>query len=156
MITKTRVRQAIGEFIKVLRYGKDDVQTASNVLPSGIDSKPVKGRLAIHVKTNANGEGCIIGYVDNSDKTNEGETRIYSTDSKGVEVFSIKLNNSGEVEFGGTADNFVRYSELNSALQTFVTNLNSKLTSATAAIPFTWVPETLNISAAKIDEVKCS
>jgi hypothetical protein len=156
MITLTRVKQATSQFIKVLRFGFSDVQTANNVAPWGVDSKPVKETLAVHVKTSQNSKGVIIGYVNNSDKTNEGETRIYATNNAGVEVFSILLKNNGTVEFGGNTDNFVRYSELNSALQTFVTNLNSKLTTGFAAVPFSWVPETLNISASKISEIKTS
>lgn len=159
MITFTRVKQATSEFIKVLRYGRDDVITGSNILPHGINSKPTKNKVAIHLKTSANGDGVIIGYVDNSDLTKEGETRIYATDSNGVEKFAIMMYNDGTVDFGGDADNLVRYAKLETALATFKTTLMSQLT---AALPtLVWTPAntsavTLDISTAKINEVKCS
>ena len=154
MITITRVQQAISEFIKVLRFGKNDVQTALQVAPAGIDSKPVKNAIAVHSTTGNNGESVILGYIEKHDNTQEGETRIFATDENGVEVFSVFLKRNGTIEIGGNTDNMVRYSTLNTALQTFANNLNDKLTTAFGSVPYTWPGVSIDVSGAKIDEVK--
>ncbi len=153
MITITRVKQAAKAFIKVLRYGKNDVQTALPAMPWGIDSKPVKNELAIYAKTGNNAEPVIIGYIKNFEGA-EGETRIYATDTDGNDVFDIKLKGDGTCEIGGDSDNMVRYSDLNNELQSFVSNLNTQLSSALSGIPYTWLDVTLDISDSKIDEIK--
>lgn len=112
MITLTRVQQATKDFIKVLRFGRNDVQTPYNCLPHGVDSKPVKNKIGLHVQTANSSESVIVGYIDRSDLTKEGETRIYATDTQGNEVFSIMLSNDGKCAIGGTTDNMVRYSKL--------------------------------------------
>ena len=101
MIVLTRVKEALSEFIKVLRYGKSDVQTADQVLPFGFDSKPVKDKLAIYNKTTNNGQAIILGYLGNFTKTKEGETRIFATDVDGNEVFEIYIKVNGVCEFNG-------------------------------------------------------
>lgn len=154
MITLTRVKQATSEFIKVLRYGKSDVQTSYNALPHGIDSKPVKNKIAIHATTGNKSESVILGYIDKSDNTSEGELRLYATDSTGTEVFSMLFKNDGTVEFGGNTDYMIRYNALNTALQSFVNNLNKKLTTALEGIPYTWPGVSVDISGAKIEEIK--
>lgn len=169
MTTLTRVKQATSEFIKVLRYGKSDVQTALNCLPHGLDSKPVKEKLAIHIKTSNNSESVIVGYIDKSTNTNEGETRIYATDSSGTEVFSLYFKNNGTVEFGGNTDNLVRYSVLKSeydktkevvdiisnTLKTWVTAPGDGGAALKAAyISAIGAKVTGNISGSKINEIK--
>lgn len=174
MITLTRVKQATQEFIKVLRFGKYDVQTSDPCLPHGIDSKPVKEDLAVHSETSNNRETVILGYIKKFDNTQEGETRIYATDQNGIEVFDIYLKNNGTCEFGGNLDNMVRYSklaiafnQLKSELNAFVSVFNAHvhpIPLAQAIFPASippssvtatsGVPSTADISPAKIDEIK--
>lgn len=154
MITITRVKQAATEFIKVLRFGKDDIQTAEPILPFGIDSKPVKDLLGVHADTMDEEASVVLGYILHSETTSEGETRIYATDTDGTEVFDIYLKNDGTCEFGGNVDFFIRYNALNTALQTFVTDLNTKLSAAFTALGGTWPGTSLDISDSKIDNIK--
>lgn len=157
MITLTRVKQATNEFIKVLRFGRSDVQTAKQIAPFGIDSKPINNTLALHIKTSEKGEGVVIGYMNTNNNTNEGELRLYATDSAGVEVFSMYFKNNGTVEFGGSTDNLVRYAALNTALQSELTALNARISALYTALGITpYVPVTLDISFAKINEIKSS
>ena len=157
MIVISRVKQAIDEFIKVLRYGKSDVQTADQVAPFGLDSKPIKDVLAVHSTTSSSNDSLILGYIIKlSNKTDEGETYFYSMDASGNIKANILLKKDGVIEINGNTDNAVRYAALNTAIQTFITNLNLKLTTAFATVPYTWVNEPLNISAAKIDDIKTS
>lgn len=154
MVILSRVKSATSEFVKILRYGKDDVQTSDQYLPAGIDSKPIKEQVAAQGVTTDKGETVILGYRIESDKTNEGETRIFATDSDGNDVFDLLLKNDGTAEFGGNTDNLVRFLKLNQGLQSFLTDLNTKLVTALGAVGGSWPGTSLDISGAKIDEVK--
>lgn len=159
MITLTRVKQATSEFIKVLRFGKNDVQTSEPVLPFGIDSKPIRETLGVHTNTSDLAATLILGYVYHSELTNEGETRIYCTDSNGIEQFYIYLKNDGTVEFNGNADNLIRFAALKTGLDNMVTGINSEFTKIQAAISsvggsYARVDINLNIDSAKINEIK--
>ena len=156
MIILSRVKQATSEFIKILRYGKSDVQTSDQYLPFGIDSKPVKELVAAQATTNDKGETIVFGYLIRSEATKEGETRIFATNAEGAEVFSVYFKNDGTCEFGGTADNFVRYLKLNEGMQNFVTDLNTKLVAAFTTLGGSWPGTSLDISGSKIDEIKSS
>ena len=43
-------------FLKFLRLGRSDVQTAYEAMPSGVDSVPIEGMKAIFAKTASNGK----------------------------------------------------------------------------------------------------
>lgn len=170
-MTLSKVLEATDAFIKVLRYGKSDIVTPRQYLAHGIDSKPVKGALALYSDTGNKGQLAVVGYLINSDKTKPGEVRLYSTDSSGVEKVAVHLTNDGIIEVGGNVDNMVRYSkleeafnELNDKHNALVNAFNSHL-HPTAAVgppsPPTPVPNVIpaipsiaDISGSKIDEVK--
>jgi hypothetical protein len=154
MITIARVKQATKEFIKVLRFGRNDVITAEPVLPHGIDSKPVADTPGVHATTQNNDTTVMLGYILHSEITKEGETRIYATDENGNEVFDIFLKRDGTCEFGGNSDFIVRYNALNTGLTSFVNTLNTALVTAFATVGYTWTPITLNISSAKVNNIK--
>lgn len=155
MITLSRVKQATDAFIKVLRFGKSDVQTSEQAEPFGLHSKPIKEMLAAHAKTTNDSESLIIGYITKiTNETDEGETLVYSMDSSGTIKGTIFLKDDGTIEVNGNTDNLVKYTGLNTPLQTFVTNLNSKLSVAFTALGYTWMPELLNISTAKCNTIK--
>lgn len=159
MISISRVKKATKDFIKVLRFGKSDVVTANQFGGAGIDSKPVSSDLALYAKTSGQNEPVILGYLNNSDKTAEGEIRIFSRDENGNEVFSMLFKNDGTVEFGGNSSNLVRYAELNTGLQNQKTLINAELAKISAALLsvggiYTVLPINVDISASKIDEIK--
>ena len=171
MLVLTRVKQATKEFIKILRFGKDDVHTADSVTPHGIDSKPVKDALAIYARTNSSEQAVILGYLKNFDKTSEGETRIFATDADGAEVFDIYLKKDGTCEIGGNSDFMVRFNKLKEGFDQLLSDHNDLVNAfnthvhATAAtgppspptavppdIPAT--PSAASIDDSKIDEIK--
>ena len=82
-------------------------------MPHGIDSEPNKEDLAAHAPTNGSGDAVVLGYVKDTTVA-EGETKVYATDANGNRVFTLYLKNDGTCEFGGNADNLVRYSALKS------------------------------------------
>lgn len=175
MIIFGKVKEITTDFVKALIYGKSDARTAPQSLPHGIDSKPVNGDISVYCQTDNNSKSVILGYVKRSDKTNAGETRIYATDSEGVEVFSIKLDNNGYCTFDGVGfdDNLVAYAklatefnELKGKVNSLVTSYNSHIHTTTATVGATAVlgvisqttsqatQSSANISNSKIDKIK--
>lgn len=163
----SRVKSATKEFIKVLVYGRNDVRTADNVAPHGIDSKPVENDLAIYAKTNNSAQSVIMGYLKNFTKTKAGETRLFATDSDGAELFEIFMKLDGICYFGGESDFMVRYSELETAYNQLKDDHNSLVDAfnihvhASNGVIATPVPNKIpaipssgDISGAKIDNIK--
>ena len=94
--------------------------------PPGISSGPTKNDRIIEVPA---GTGVRVAIAAHNYRINvevtDGETIIYSTDSAGATVKSqIKLDNAGNIDLNGDGKKFVTYTELNTALQTFITALN--------------------------------
>ncbi len=161
MITLTRIKSATKEFIKVLRFGKGDIQTADNVSPHGIDSKPVKNQLAIYAETRDAGQAIILGYLKNFDKTKAGETRIFATDEDGNEVFDIFIKNNGQCEFGGSGDNATRFKPLEDAATKLAADINAELVKIATGITGAggaYTPSTISIdiSESKVEEIELS
>lgn len=168
MIAFGKVKEIANDFIKSLVFGKTDARTAPQCLPHGIDSKPVKDALSVYCQMDSNSKSVMLGYISKSDKTKSGETRLYATDSDGNEVFSVLFDGKGDCHFGGSSDNFVRYSRLNTALTTHDTSTNAEFTKIAASlqainnyltglgilnVPYKQATVTTNISAAKIDNI---
>lgn len=156
---KNAVIKAGIRIVKVLRYGKHDVQEAEQVAPFGVDSSPVAGMVAVFADTAVNGEAKIVGYVNEEQLADAGETRLYATNAKGVLQTFVWLKNDGTIEVGGTAHNAVRYAPLNAGLQQYNTLLVAelvKVATAITALGGAYVPGvvSVDISAAKIDEIK--
>lgn len=162
-------------YIKVQRYGLDDIQEANESAPFGDDSNPVKGMVAIYSPTSQRGEMVIIGYINKNRLADIGEKRIFSTDSAGDLSTYIWLKNDGTMEIGGDTDFMVRYSELASGFNTLRGDLNDLITKynthihpavgvdTITAAPVTVtvtptvtqeIPSTADISGAKINEIK--
>lgn len=159
MITLSRVKSATEEFIKVLRFGKKDVQTCEPILPAGIDSKPMNEDLAVHSETQDRSDPICLGYVWKSDKTKPGEIRIFARGVDKSEKLYLYLKNDGTAEFGGAADNLVRYTKLNDALQNLITKINTELGKIQTGITgvggtYVKVNVSVDISASKINEIK--
>lgn len=159
----TRVKDAFIEegrrIIKMLRYGKDDVQEAEQIAPHGIDSHPIKEMVAIYADTTTHGEPVVIGYINEDQLAELGETRLYSTDKDGTLKSWIWLKNNGTIELMGNAHNLVRFAPLSSNLNSFTNSINVELTKisvAIAGVGGAYTPGTLslNISDARIDELK--
>ena len=155
MVTIVKIKQSIAEFVKFLRFGKNDVQTAPQCFPFGIDSKAVAGDNGVHTTTANRDESVILGYVYNFEETKEGEIRIYSKDN----AFSMHFKDDGTVEFGGDSDNLVKYLELSNGLSAQDSSINAELTKIAMAISGlggSYVPSTIStdISSSKIENIK--
>lgn len=134
--------------VKVLRFGKSDVQTPFSVSAYGVDSNPIKDMIAVYSDTGEKGKTIIVGYINKNQLADKGELRLFSTDEVGVLKKYIWLKNDDTIEIGGDTDNMVRYSALATAFNAMLTDLNAAR--AALALP----PSTADISGAKIDEIK--
>lgn len=155
--------------IKVLRYGKNDVQTPIESGPYGIDSNPVKDMIAIYAPTGEKGKTVIIGYLNKNQLAGIGEFRTYSTNENGELSFYTWLKNDGTMEIGGNTKNMVRFQELETAFNqlkddfnTLVGKYNGHVHSGvasgvgvTSTATLTGSTSSANIAPAKIDEIKC-
>ncbi len=84
---------------------------------------------------------------------------MYSTNLDGQEQVYIYLRASGKIELAGTGDNVVRWTPLNTNLQQSINTLNTNYTTlvsllAGVGLVYAPTPVTLDISAAKVDEVE--
>jgi hypothetical protein len=153
-------KNKIGQrLVKILRFGKSDVQTPFQASPFGIDSNPVKDMIAVYSETTERGKNVIVGYLNKDMLAEAGETRFFSTDSEGVLKSYAWLKNDGTIEFCGNDHNLIRYSPLNQALQQQVVAINSEITKiavAISALGGTYIPDTveIDISESRINELK--
>jgi hypothetical protein len=145
--------------VKVLCLGKDDIREADEAAPFGIDSNPVANMIAVYAPTIDKSEAVIIGYLNAEQLAAPGEVRMYSTDADGKMKIYTWLKADGTMEIGGDADNMVRYTALNTAMQNFKTLINAELTKVQAGISgvggaYVKADVSVDISAAKITEIK--
>jgi hypothetical protein len=160
MVTIVKVKGFVEGLIKLLRFGKNDVLTAPQVVPAGIESKPLVQDNAIHSTTSNSNKSVVLGYTYEVDSLEGGEIRIYARNSAGNEVFSMYFKSDGVVEFGGNSDNLVKYTPLDSGLQAQKGQINTELTKIATAInaivpgSYTPAPVSIDISNSKIDNIK--
>lgn len=144
--------------VKLLRLGRNDVQTALEVSPFGLDSNPLKDMIAVYSPTNEQGKTVLLGYLNKNQKAQVGEFRTFCVDSRGTQIFYTWLKNNGTYEIGGNNDNIVRYAKLDIALQDEVNKINIELGKISAAIAtaggsYTPTPISVDILPSKVTEV---
>ena len=156
-------------FAKFIGMGRDDVKKHRAIAPWGDESVPIRDAIAIYGPTSVNGESVVLGYINQIavEGLNPGEKRLFSTNSNGVEQIYVKLTDAGEIEFGAAEDNLIRYLEMKAAFDTLVEEYNTLVdtfnthqhpetggTTGTTTVPA--FGSSADMSAAKIDELKCS
>lgn len=99
-------------FIKILRYGKNDVQTPLQVSPYGTDSNPIKDMIAVYGKCGSDNNNVIVGYINKNSLAKPGEYRTFATDANGTEKFYTWMKDDGTMELGGNTNFAVKYNEL--------------------------------------------
>lgn len=172
-VLSTRVVEARGRLVKYLRYGKSDVQESREASSFGIDSNSPKDTIAVYAPTSEKGKAVIVGYLNKNQLAEYGETRLFSVDVNGDLSAFVWLKNNGDLQLMGDSDFAIRYSEMETAfneLRDKVNDLISKynshthITTATVGgsptpgiispTTSTEVPTTVDMTAAKIDEIK--
>jgi len=152
--------------LKILRLGKEDIQTSFESMPYGVDSVPVKDLIAIQMETSERGKTVVVGYINKNQIADVGELRIYATNAQGVEQGFIHLKNSGvltangsTIELNGNIDNVVKFIPLDAGLQAQTTAINAefvKIQTAITALGGAYVPTpvVVNIVGSKVATVK--
>jgi len=156
--------------IKILRFGRDDVQDIRESMPFGFDGNPTKDLVALYGSTTEKGKPVIIGYINKNQIADIGESRMYSTNADGAEQFYLHLKNDGTAEFGGNADFLARFNELKSGFDELKSDFNSHIvdwnafatayapgsptTLGTPATATTSSSSSASIDSAKIEEIK--
>ena len=172
-ISSTKIGQYPGDttgdsIIATLKGSAEKGETAQVHGQSGIIGNPPKGAKGLRVRIGS--LDIIISSLNYgvSLPANPGETKIYSTDSDGVEKSVINLKDDGTIEINGNTDNAVSYQDLKDALDNFKTSIDSSIAGSitghthisngpavTTAPGVGSAPSTtIDISGSKIDEVK--
>ena len=147
--------------IKVLRLGKQDVQTPIQAGPFGSDVNPPANIRAVYVRTGTKGDTFIVGFINIDQVAEVGENRQFSTDTDGNLIFQARMRNDGTYEIGGSQDNLIRFASFDTQIQKLSADINTELTKiasgiATAGGAYTPAPISIDMSSAKIDELKTS
>jgi len=115
--------------------GAKAIYTAEDYAPHGTDSVAPKGTTAIYIKTEADGDECVIGYLIKNRVAEVGEHRLFSTDANGLFKFNVWLRADGTVLMGdsenpATYANFaVKYNELATEFNELKTKFNALVSS---------------------------
>jgi hypothetical protein len=142
--------------LKVLQFG---AKTANESGPFGVDSSPIENMTAIFSETSNAGESVIIGYINKSQLSEPGETRLFSMDNTGVLKAELWLKNDGSIIMNGGGFSAVRFENLNAKLSQEVTDINTELTKISAAISnlggvYITAPISLDISNCESETIK--
>ena len=93
-------KDSLGRLLGKVNNGKSDIRTAIEASPYGIDSNPIKGMVAIYMRTEQDGREVLMGYLNKNRLADVGELRLFSTDSEGTEKMYMWLTNDGFMELG--------------------------------------------------------
>ena len=164
--------------IKAVLFGKDDVREASESMPWGYDGNPINGVNGVYCNTTTVGSPVIVGYINNKQKAETGESRIFATNSSGTFKYNVWLRSDGTVLIGdsdtpASYTNFLtKFNELKTGFDLLRTEVNALVTSYNghthlylpppiplAAIPTatpipTGVPATATIDSSKATKIK--
>lgn len=127
-VISTEIDTLKRRIVKVLRFGKSDVQTAIECGPYGIDSNPIKDMVAVYGETTEKGKVTIIGYINKNQKAGIGEFRTFATDANGAEKFYTWMKSDGTMEIGGDANFAVKFNELKTEFNALKTDYNNHIT----------------------------
>ena len=157
-VTKNRDGTTQRLMLQVAISSPDDIQTVEYVPLPGTDANPINGS-KVFIMAVANSYLIAFGADDGiAPSSDTGENFLYSVDDSGptaTVAALIKLLKSGIIEINGDNDFAIRFNALDTALQTFVTSLNALFATKADASGAAGAL-TLDISGAKVDEVKLS
>ncbi len=126
--------------------------------PPGIASGPTPEDISISVPSGTNGRIAVATQNYRLEiEVEAGATTVYSTSADGSTLKStIVLDVDGNISMNGDTKAFVTHTELDTALQTFITALNTHVhaTAGTGTPSPPVTPLSLDISAAETTTIK--
>ncbi len=146
--------------------GNKNTVTAVQYGGYGVDSNPVKNSIGAYETSEMDGKEACLGIMNTNAKAELGEHRLFCTDAQGVFKFNVWLRADGTALIGDSEvpaayiNWFVKYTELDTALQAMVVKVNTENAKIAAAIGaiipglYTPVAVTVNIANAKNTKVK--
>jgi hypothetical protein len=157
---KSNIVNAGKRALQVLGFGQM-AAVADEYAPWGVDSCPLPNTEALYFYTTNRNRQAIAGYRNNKQATTAGETRIYGTDTSGNVVCNIWIRNDSNILIGTSttpsdyAHHFVRYEDLNTHLQSYITDLNTQIGIGVASGGGSYTPPTspLDISSSKVQNI---
>jgi len=101
-------------FNTIVCFGTDNTNSMQgyNVAPFGFDSVGVQNMQCVFSDTSNNRYPIIVGWLNTSVVAQEGESRMYATNSGGSVVGYVYLKNNGELNLLGDSNWAVKYTEL--------------------------------------------
>lgn len=156
-VNSTSLTNAKNRLIKFIGFGKYDVQNQTECMPYGLDSNPIKDMAAIYSATANGAQSVVIGYINKNQKAGVGEFRTFCTDENGEEKFYTWMKTDGTIEIGGTTDNAVLYSKLETAFNQLKAEFDAHFHQTSAPGANTSPPtiaSTADITPAKNDKIK--
>lgn len=123
----TRFNKIKNLLVKILGFGKKDIVECIEGQPFGVDSRPIKGEIAIIARTTGQ-EDIVLGYLPKNRLSDVGETRIFSVDSNGDLKAFAWFKKDGKIQFNGTGDHLVGYNALKLAFDELKNNFNEFVT----------------------------
>jgi hypothetical protein len=128
------VLQAAKRFVDMVCTGKKDIRSVVETGPYGFDSAPIPGVRAVYVDTIGQ-QNITVGYIGKNQKAQPGESRMYSTDTGGVEKYFVYCYaDKVAIGTGTPAKHFTRYEDLDTVLQDQITKINTQLDAIATAI----------------------
>lgn len=152
-LLKNRDSENTARMLQVQFSNESDIQSVQYMPLSGDDNPPQVGDRVIVLALGAAFKVAIAVDDGLTPSMSAGERKLYSRDSAGDIAAFINLLNGGTIELNGNNDFAVRFTALETALQslitqvnaTFATKLNGSGAAGVVAVDF---------SPAKVDEVK--
>ena len=123
-------------FNTVVCFGTDNTNSMQgyNVAPFGFDSVGVQNMQCVFSDTSNNRYPIIVGWLNTSVVAQEGESRMYATDSSGGVVGYVYLKNNGELNLLGDSNWAVKYTELATQFNELKGKFNDLVTAYNAHI----------------------
>jgi hypothetical protein len=162
MISLSRVKEiTIDSLKRILKVEQFGIKTAFESAPFGVDSSPLKDMIAVYGNTTSDSESVIIGYINENQVAEPGETRLFSLDSNGSLKSYLYLKKDGVIELNGDSNFAVKFNELQTVLNSLASNIdieNAKISAAITALGGSYIqaPITIDLTPAKNETIKTS
>lgn len=142
----------------IIEIYKDFTQDTYDLSPPGIDAPPLPGDQGVSISIDgSSGKHFHIGIYPDPE-AEPGEIRFYSRDEDGNKKAFLHLKKDGKHYFNGGSGSAVKFSELDTGLQSQASLINAelvKIATAITGIGGSYVPGTVSvdISSSEVDEV---